>query len=51
MHTVTVKDRMGHMQAALGAPPFTADHAARAREVADFMRAGGIIPSCARMTT
>ena len=39
MHTVTTKDRMGHMQAALQAPPFTPTHEARAREVADFLRA------------
>ncbi|MGN7869363.1 DNA cytosine methyltransferase [Paracoccus sp. 22332] len=39
MHTVTVKDRMGHMQAELAAPPFTPEHEARAREVAEFLRA------------
>ncbi|MCG6112890.1 MAG: DNA cytosine methyltransferase [Paracoccus sp.] len=38
-HTVTVKDRMGHMQAALAAPPFAPEHHARARAVADFLRA------------
>lgn len=42
MHTVTVKDRMGHMQAALAAPPFAVDHHARARAVADFLRAHGV---------
>lgn len=39
LHTVTVKDRMSHLQAELSAPPFTAGHEARAREVADFLRA------------
>ncbi|AYF01306.1 DNA methyltransferase [Paracoccus yeei] len=39
MHTVTVKDRMGHMQAALAAPPFAPEHHARARQVAEFLRA------------
>lgn len=38
-HTVTVKDRMGHMQAALAAPPFAPEHHALARAVADFLRA------------
>lgn len=38
-HTVTVKDRMGHVQAELAAPPFGAEHHARAREVAEFLRA------------
>ncbi len=38
-HTVTVKDRFGHMQAALQAPPFGPEHRARARAVADFLRA------------
>lgn len=41
MHTLTVKDRMGHLQADLVAPPFTEAHAARAREVADFLRDHG----------
>lgn len=41
MHTVTVKDRMGHMQAALAAPPFAPEHHARARQVAEFLRAHG----------
>ena len=40
-HTITVKDRMAHMQAALQAPPFTAAHEVRAREVAAFLRAHG----------
>ncbi|GGW24152.1 type II DNA modification methyltransferase [Gemmobacter lanyuensis] len=38
-HTITVKDRMGHMQASLQAPPFGPEHEARARAVADFLRA------------
>lgn len=38
-HTVTVKDRFGHMQAALSAPPFGPEHQTRARAVADFLRA------------
>lgn len=38
-HTVTVKDRMAHMQADLAVPPFTPAHEARAREVAEFLRA------------
>lgn len=39
MHTVTVKDRFSHVQAGLSAPPFTPEHEARAREVAEFLRA------------
>jgi len=39
LHTVTVKDRMSHMQAELAAPPFAAEHHARARQVAEFLRA------------
>lgn len=38
-HTVTVKDRMAHMQAELAAPPFAPEHEARARAVAEFLRA------------
>jgi DNA (cytosine-5)-methyltransferase 1 len=38
-HTVTVKDRMAHMQAELAAPPFAPEHHARAGAVADFLRA------------
>lgn len=41
MHTVTVKDRLGYMQAAISAPPFTPAHEARARQVADWLRAHG----------
>ncbi len=38
-HTVTVKDRMAHMQAELAAPPFAPEHHARASAVAEFLRA------------
>ena len=41
LHTVTVKDRMSHMQAELSAPPFAPEHEARAREVAEFLRSQG----------
>ncbi|ETX26622.1 DNA cytosine methyltransferase [Roseivivax isoporae] len=40
-HTVTTRDRFGHAQAELAAPPFTDARAARAREVAVFLRAHG----------
>lgn len=40
-HTVTVKDRFGEVAAELDWPPFTEAVAARARQVADFMRAHG----------
>jgi DNA (cytosine-5)-methyltransferase 1 len=39
LHTVTVKDRMAHVQADLAPPTFGPEHHARAREVADFLRA------------
>ena len=39
--TVTTKDRHGHVEAALSAPPFCEAQAARAREVAAFMRGQG----------
>lgn len=39
LHTVTVKDRMGHMHASLSAPPFGPEHEERARDVAEFLRA------------
>lgn len=41
LHTVTTKDRFGITEAALAAPPFGPEHHARAREVADFLRAYG----------
>lgn len=41
MHTITVKDRMAHMQADLAAPPFAPEHHARARQVAEFLREHG----------
>ncbi|MDW5315002.1 DNA cytosine methyltransferase [Rhizobium sp. PL01] len=40
-HTVTTKDRFGHVQAEIAAPPFTEDQAERARQVAAFMRSHG----------
>lgn len=40
-HTITTKPRFSHVEAAVQAPPFTADKHARAREVADFMRSHG----------
>ena len=39
VHTVTVRDRMGHVEARLAAPPFGPEHHERAREVAQFLRA------------
>lgn len=42
LHTVTVKDRMAHMQAELAAPPFAPEHEARARQVAEFLRDHGV---------
>lgn len=39
--TITTKDRHGHVEAAIIAPPFTEELAGRARDVADFMRAHG----------
>ncbi|WP_313077398.1 DNA cytosine methyltransferase [Agrobacterium pusense] len=39
--TITTKDRHGHVEAALEVRPFTEAQAARAREVAAFMRAHG----------
>nr|WP_246710433.1 MULTISPECIES: DNA cytosine methyltransferase [unclassified Martelella] len=41
LHTVTTKDRFGHVQAALDAPPFTEAQAERARQVAAFLRKHG----------
>lgn len=40
-HTVTVKDRFGFVEGELAAPPLTEAQIARARQVADFMRAHG----------
>lgn len=39
--TITTKDRHGHVEAAIAAPPFSEERVARAREVADFLRAHG----------
>lgn len=39
--TVTTKDRHGHVEAALSAPPFTEAQAGRARVVANFLREHG----------
>ena len=39
--TVTTKDRHGHVEAALSAPPFTQAQADRAREVTAFLRKHG----------
>ncbi|MBP1873526.1 DNA (cytosine-5)-methyltransferase 1 [Ensifer adhaerens] len=39
--TITTKDRHGHVEATVTAPPFTPAQTERAREVADFMRAHG----------
>lgn len=39
--TITTKDRHGHIEAMLDVPPFTEEQAARAREVAAFMRSHG----------
>ncbi|QOL80045.1 DNA cytosine methyltransferase [Pseudooceanicola spongiae] len=41
-HTITVKDRMAHVQAALQVPSFTEAHAPRAHAVAEFLRAHGV---------
>jgi DNA (cytosine-5)-methyltransferase 1 len=40
-HTITTKPRFSHVEAAISAPPFTADQHARARQVADFLRSYG----------
>ncbi len=39
LHTVTTKDRFDVEVAHLAAPPFTPEHEARARQVAEFLRA------------
>lgn len=41
MRTITTKDRHGHVEATISAPPFTAAQADRARQIADFMRSHG----------
>lgn len=40
--TVTTRDRFGHIEATVVVPPFTEAQAARARQVADFLRAHGV---------
>ncbi|EEX09594.1 C-5 cytosine-specific DNA methylase [Ruegeria lacuscaerulensis ITI-1157] len=40
-HTVTVRDRFGHVQADLAAPEFSEEHEDRARAVADLLRDHG----------
>jgi len=42
LHTITAKDRMGHMQAELAAPEFSTEHHNRARDVAEFLRSQGV---------
>jgi DNA (cytosine-5)-methyltransferase 1 len=42
MRTATVKARHGHVEAVVDVPPFTEAQAARARQVADFMRSHGL---------
>ncbi|MDE3874631.1 DNA cytosine methyltransferase [Sinorhizobium meliloti] len=39
--TITTKDRHGHVEASVAAPPFTPDQHDRARQVADFLRSYG----------
>ncbi len=39
--TITTKDRHGHVEASISAPPFTEAQATRARQVADFLRSYG----------
>ena len=41
LHTVTTLPRFGLVNVETAAPPFSAEHEARAREVADFLRAHG----------
>lgn len=41
LHTITARDRFSHCEAVISVPPFTSDMEARARQVADFMRAHG----------
>jgi DNA (cytosine-5)-methyltransferase 1 len=40
-HTITVKDRLGHIEAAVAAPPFGPEYHGRARQVAAFLRDHG----------
>lgn len=40
-HTITVQDRLGHIEAAVAAPPFGPEHHDRARQVAAFLRDHG----------
>lgn len=40
-HTITVNDRFGHVETSIEVPPFRPEQEARARKVADFMRAHG----------
>ncbi|MBT9370291.1 DNA cytosine methyltransferase [Rhizobium sp. CSW-27] len=42
MRTATTKPRHAHIEAAVDVPPFTEAQAARARQVADFLRAHGV---------
>lgn len=42
MRTATCKARHAHLEAEIGIPPFTEAQAARARQVADFMRSHGL---------
>lgn len=41
-HTVTTRDRFGHVEGALTAPPLSEAQTERARQVADFLREHGI---------
>lgn len=41
VHTVTTKPRFGHVETSIEVPPFRPEQEARARQVADFMRAHG----------
>lgn len=42
LHTATTKPRFGHIEAEISLPPFTEAQAARARQVAEFMRSHGL---------
>lgn len=41
LHTITARDRFGHAEATLAAPPFTPEMEDRARQVAGFLRSYG----------